>query len=191
MYVTAGNLIHQISPHVLIVCEGLSYAADLTGVARHPVELDRPGRVVYSLHDYPWFHPAGQSRQDYLGRMHRNGGYLLSERIAPVWIGEFGNDTRSLANFGLASSQAGQTGSAGWWHNFHAWLTDNDVDWCWCALNPTQPKGTIPVANRHRSNWGDPETRGLLTPDWRGVANPGVLDLLKSMILPRTGPGTI
>ena len=110
MYVAAGNLIHQISPHVLIVCEGLSYAADLTGVARHPVELDRPGQVVYSLHDYPWFHPAGQSRQDYLGQMHRNGGYLLSERIAPVWIGEFGNDTRSLANFGLAPSPVGQAG---------------------------------------------------------------------------------
>jgi len=189
MYATAGNLIHQISPHVLIICEGLSYAADLTGVARHPVELDRPGRVVYSLHDYPWFHPAGQSRQDYLGQMHRNGGYLLSERIAPVWIGEFGNDTRSLANFGLAPSQVGQAGSAGWWHNFHAWLTGNDVDWCWWALNPTQPKGTIPVANRHRSDWGDPEPWGLLAPDWRGVANPGVLDLLKSMIPPRTGPG--
>jgi hypothetical protein len=89
----------------------------------------------------------------------------------------------------LAPSQAGQAGSAGWWHNFHAWLTGNDVDWCWWALNPTQPKGTIPVANRHRSDWGDPEPWGLLAPDWRGVANPGVLDLLKSMIPPRTGPG--
>ena len=29
----------------------------------------------------------------------------------------------------------------------------------------------------------------LGSPDWRGVANPGVLDLLKSMIPPRTGPG--
>jgi hypothetical protein len=76
-----------------------------------------------------------------------------------------------------------------WWNNFQAWLTGNDVDWCWWALNPTQPKGTIPVAGRHRSNWGDPEPWGLLAPDWRGVANPGVLDLLKSMIPPRTGPG--
>ena len=89
----------------------------------------------------------------------------------------------------MAPSQAGQAGSAGWWHNFHAWLTGHDVDWCWWALNPTQPKGTIPVANRHRSDWGDPEPWGLLAPDWRGVANPGVLDLLKSMIPPRTGPG--
>jgi hypothetical protein len=45
------------------------------------------------------------------------------------------------------------------------------------------------VAGRHRSDWGDPETWGLLAPDWRGVGNPGVLDLLQSMIAPRTGPG--
>jgi aryl-phospho-beta-D-glucosidase BglC (GH1 family) len=190
MYTAVGNLIHQISPHVLIICEGLGYAADLTGVAGHPVRLERPGQVVYSVHDYSWFHPAGQPRQAYLEQMRRNGGYLLSEQIAPLWIGEFGNDARSLASFGRApSAPGGHAASAVWWGNFEAWVTENDVDWCWWALNPTQPKGTIPVAQRHRSNWGDPETWGLLTPDWRGVANPGVLDLLRSMIPPRTGPG--
>ncbi|HEX2745910.1 MAG TPA: hypothetical protein VHN16_16105, partial [Streptosporangiaceae bacterium] len=79
--------------------------------------------------------------------------------------------------------------AAVWWNNFEAWLTGADVDWCWWALNPTQPKGTIPVTNQHRSHWGDPEPWGLLGPDWRGVANPRVLDILKSMIPPRTGPG--
>jgi endoglucanase len=190
MYTTAGNLIHRISPHVLIICEGLSYAADLSGVARHPVRLERPGKVVYSMHDYAWFHPEGQAQQAYFDQMRRNGGYILSEQIAPVWVGEFGNDTRSLASFGLApSSRAGHAGSAAWWANIHAWITANDVDWCWWALNPTQPRGTIPVTNQHRSNWGDPEPWGLLDPDWGGPANRGVLDLLKSMIPPHTGPG--
>src|ERR1700723_4380086 len=106
--------------------------------------------------------------------MRRNGGYLLGEQIAPLWIGEFGNDTRSLASFGRApSAPGGPAAAAVWWGNFEAWVTENDVDWCWWALNPTQPKGTIPVARRHRSNWGDPEPWGLLTPDWRGVAHPG------------------
>jgi hypothetical protein len=57
------------------------------------------------------------------------------------------------------------------------------------ALIQKEPALPVPVANRHRSDWGDPEPWGLLAPDWRGVANPGVLDLLKSMIPPRTGPG--
>ena len=184
MYTAVGNLIHQASPDVLIICEGLGYAADLTGVARHPVRLERPGKVVYSLHDYSWFHPAGQPRSAYFDQMHRAGGYILTEGIAPLWIGEFGNDTRSVDNFGRAATPA-----AGWWNNVEAWLTEEDVDWCWWPLNPTQPKGTVPVTGQHRSRWGDPEFWGLLAPDWRGVANPDVLDILKRMIPPRTGPG--
>jgi len=196
MYAEAGNLIHEINPDPLIICEGLNYAADLTAVARHPDRLERPDKVVYSLHDYSWFHPRGQPRAAYFDQMNRAGGYLLGDQRdpkAPLWIGEFGNGTRSLANFGLAPSSPGGGGAgtdaAVWWNNFEAWLTDADVDWCWWALNPTQPKGTIPVTNQHRSNWGDPEPWGLLGPDWRGVANPRVLDILKSMIPPRTGPG--
>ena len=62
MYTTVGNLIHEIDPHPLIICEGLSYAGDLTGVGSHPVKLAQPGKVVYSMHDYSWFgHPADQS----------------------------------------------------------------------------------------------------------------------------------
>ncbi len=189
MYTALGNLIHQISPHVLIICEGLHYAADLTGVARHPVRLERPAQVVYSLHDSPWFHPRGQSRAAYFDQMNRAGGYIPGDQIAPLWIGEFGNDTRSLASFGLAPSQeGGQSESAVWWNNFEAWLTEHDVDWCWWALNPTQPNGTIPVTRQHRSDWGDAEPWGLLTPDWRGVANPRVMDILTAMIPPRAGP---
>jgi endoglucanase len=178
MYTTVGNLIHEVSPDVLIICEGLDYAADLTGVARHPVRLERPGKVVYSLHDYSWFHPQGQRRAAYLEQMHRAGGYLLSEQIAPLWVGEFGIGTRSLAGF-----------SGVWWNNLEAWLTEYDVGWCWWALNGTQPRGTVPVAGRHRSHWGDAEGFGLLAPDWRSLANPQVLDLLKAMIAPRSGPG--
>jgi endoglucanase len=178
MYTMAGNLIHEVSPDVLIICEGPGYAADLTGVARHPVRLERPGKVVYSLHDYSWFHPREQPRAAYLEQMHRAGGYLLSERIAPLWIGEFGIGTGSLAGF-----------SGVWWNNFEAWLTENDVGWCWWALNGTQPRGTVPVVGRHRSRWGDGEGFGLLAPDWRGVANPQVMDILRAMIPPRTGPG--
>jgi endoglucanase len=178
MYTMAGNLIHEVSPDVLIICEGPGYAADLSGVARHPVRLERPGKVVYSLHDYSWFHPREQPRAAYLEQMHRAGGYLLSERIAPLWIGEFGIGTGSLAGF-----------SGVWWNNFEAWLTENDVDWCWWALNGTQPRGTVPVVGRHRSRWGDGEGFGLLAPDWRGVANPQVMDILRAMIPPRTGPG--
>jgi hypothetical protein len=64
-----GNLIHRINPDVLIMCDGLGYASDLTGVAAHPVRLDHPGRVVYGRHDYPWFHPDHQPREAFFGQL--------------------------------------------------------------------------------------------------------------------------
>ena len=50
MYTSVGNLIHQINPHLLIICEGLGYAGDLTGVASHPVRLARAeqGRLQHA-----------------------------------------------------------------------------------------------------------------------------------------------
>jgi hypothetical protein len=48
--------------------------------------------------------PANQPQPAYVTQMENAGGYLLSRGIAPVWIGEFGTDTGSLANFGLAPS---------------------------------------------------------------------------------------
>jgi hypothetical protein len=49
MYTAVGNLIHQINPHLLIICEGLNYAGDLTGVGSHRVQLTEPNKVVYSM----------------------------------------------------------------------------------------------------------------------------------------------
>jgi hypothetical protein len=98
----------------------------------------------------------------YAAKMNKAGGYLLSKKIAPLWIGEFGNDTGSLANFGLApSSDVGSAASGVWWSNLRAWVTGNDIDWCWWALNPHHGKATTPA----------------------------VMTMLQEMIRPSTGPG--
>ncbi len=191
MYTATGNLIHQIDPDVLIICEGLGYAADLTGVASHPVTLTRPGKVVYSMHDYPWFHAANQAREAYFAEISKAGGYLLdSEVAAPVWIGEFGIDEGGMANFGLGpTSQAGNAATGAWWNNIYAWLTQTDADWCWWGLNPTHPQGTTPATGQLQFNWGDRAGEGILSADWAGVANPAVLELLQAIMPPRQGPG--
>ena len=189
MYTTVGNLIHEINPDPLIICEGLKFATDLTGVAGHPVTLEQPGKVVYSMHDYSWFHPNGQSRSAYLDQMNKGGGYILSDQVAPLWIGEFGNDIGSLANFGLAAtSDVGNANNGVWWDNIQQWLTEDDIDWCWWALNPTHAEATTPVTDKLQYDWGDREPYGLLTSDWHGIGNLTVMKLLKSMIRPRTGP---
>jgi len=181
MYATVGNLIHQVNPHPLIICEGLSYAGDLTGVAQHPVRLNEPDKVVYSMHDYSWYgHPQGQSQAAYIAQMTKAGGYILNEGIAPVWVGEFGDNASSLSSPG---------GGGSWWADVQAWLAQADVDWCWWALNPTHGQSSSPGTSQILYHWGDPEPYGLLTPDWQGVGYPVVIAALQALMQPRTGPG--
>jgi endoglucanase len=187
MYTTVGNLIHEINPDPLIICEGLSYATNLTGVATHPVRLQQAAKVVYSMHDYSWFHASGQSPAAYAEQMNKNGGYILTDQIAPLWIGELGDATGSLANFGLA--QPSQPG--GWWTNLQAWLTQADVDWCWWALNPTHGTSITPPTGPVKYNWGDPEPYGLLTSNWSAAGSPALMTMLRSLTQPRIGPGVV
>ncbi len=181
MYMTVGNLIHQINPRPLIICDGLNYAGDLTGVAQHPVRLNEPNKVVYSMHDYPWFgHPQGQSQAAYIAELTKAGGYILREGIAPVWLGEFGGNTRQLSSPG---------GGGAWWANLQAWVKETDIDWCWWALNPTHGRSSSPGTNQILNHWGAPEPFGLLTLDWKDVGYPAVMTALKALMRPRTGPG--
>ena len=180
MYMTVGNLIHQINPHPLIICDGLSYAGDLTGVARHQVRLKEPDKVVYGLHDYSWFgHPRGQSQAAYAEQMTKAGGYILTRGIAPVWLGEFGGN----------ASQLSSPGGGAWWANLQAWMEETDIDWCWWALNPTHGQSSSPGTSQILSYWGAPEPYGLLTLDWKGVGYPAVMAVLQALMKPRTGPG--
>jgi Cellulase (glycosyl hydrolase family 5) len=190
MYTATGNLIHRINPDVLIMCDGLGYASDLTGVATHPVRLDHPGMVVYGRHDYPWFHADHQPRGAFFGQLKAAAGYIMDDGIAPVWVGEFSTDTRSLANFGLSAvTQPREARNAAWWRNIYAWLTAADVDWCWWGLNPTHARGTNPQTGRMHFDWGQPATDGLLTEDWSGAASPAIMEILQSLMRARTGPG--
>ena len=172
MYTTVGNLIHQINPRPLIICEGLNYAGDLTHVAAHPVKLSEPGKVVYSMHDYSWCsHPGHQDQAGYNNQMHANGGYLLSSNTAPVWIGEFGH---------VASTANPQAG--GWWTYITAWLKDQDADWCWWALNPTHGQSSAPGTSHVLNQQGSAESFGLLTADWSGMGYPALVSMLKALM---------
>ena len=178
MYTTVGNLIHQVNPRLLIICEGLNYACNLTGVASHPVRLSEANKVVYSMHDYSWSGHQGQDQAAYNNQMHKNGGYLLANQTAPVWLGEFGHVAGTLP------PQATE-----WWDYIMAWLKNEDADWCWWALNPTHGQSSTPGTSQVLNRQGTAEPFGLLTPNWSAVGFPAVVTMLKAIISPRTGPG--
>lgn len=67
---------------------GRGHGRQERAVAAHPVKLTKPDKVLYSMHDYPWFHSANQAKAAYLTEMDTKGGYLLAKDTAPVWLGE-------------------------------------------------------------------------------------------------------
>jgi endoglucanase len=181
MYTSVGNMIHQFAPDSLIICEGLGYAQDLTGVANHPIRLAKPGKVVYSMHDYQWFHNGpNQTQAAYLADMIHKGGYLVANNIAPLWIGEFGR--------ACADPPPGNAGPEPWWSHLQAWLKQADLDWCWWALNPTHNQASFPGGGQIAHAFGTSEPFGLLSPDWSGVGFPGIVNTLKQIMAPHSGP---
>ena len=135
-------------PAKLFFCEGLNYAADLTLAGAHPVT---GGNVVYSIHDYSWFHPSGQSQADYFASMDSHGGYLVTRGIAPVYIGEFGTDTGTRAAM-----------TSGWMAQFRAWAASPRHALVLVELSAQAVKGTEPCTNAVKAVDGTRETFGLM-----------------------------
>lgn len=100
-----ANAILAANPDWLIIVEGTEkfngqntwWGGNLAGAAAFPVVLDLPGKLVYSMHDYPasvyaqsWFGaPEYPANLDTV--WHGFWGYLFEENTAPLLLGEFGS----------------------------------------------------------------------------------------------------
>jgi len=167
LYGNTASRMRAADPAKLFFCEGLNYAADLTRAGARPVT---GGNVVYSMHDYSWFHPSGQSQADYFASMDSHGGYLVTQGIAPLWIGEFGIDTGTRAAM-----------TTGWMAQFRAWAQARGVHWCWWELSAQAVKGTEPCTNAVKAVDGTRETFGLMAgQDWLGSQSE-MIALLQAM----------
>ena len=100
MYQNVGNAVLAVNPDALIICESIinykidAYEGDLSLAKTLPVVISKPAKLVYSVHEYPkeiGGYRGPESGSGYIARMNRTWGWLLSENIAPVWIGEMGS----------------------------------------------------------------------------------------------------
>jgi len=169
MYEDMTGKIRAIHPGALVFCEGLNYAGDLSGWKASPV---RGANVVASMHDYANFHPAGQSQAAYEAQMDARGGYLVTQNLAPLLVGEFG------ANTDVQTSQM----TAGWLPQFITWAAKRGVHWVWWELGATMVTGTEPTTGVLKAPAGRRETFGLLAgQDWGGT-QAGLMDMLKPLM---------
>lgn len=182
MYQTVGNAIQAVNPNVLIICQGpidngtLGVSGtNLTKAATAPVVLKTPGKVVYSVHQYPKTisGTAYDLGTQWIADQNAQWGYLVSGNIAPVWIGEIG---ASLDNAGYDTQAANGLTTAQMIAAEQAWAS-SVVSY----LNGTAPNGlTIAAGQQPVSTswwaWGDLSGQapdGVLTGGWSGTARPG------------------
>jgi endoglucanase len=146
----AGDAILKANPNWLIFVEGIEqykgdlywWGGNLAGAGKYPVRLSRPGKVVYSAHDYGpdvypqgWFH-AANFPQNLISIWQQHWAYLQLSGQAPVLVGEFG------------ASSVTQTEGI-WLRHIMAFLKAHSFSYTYWAWNPDSA-----------------DTGGLLLPDW-------------------------
>jgi len=166
----AGNAVLSVNPKLLIFVEGVDNYADysvsgawnwgwnganLIGVAKHPVVLNTANHVVYSPHDYGpslyqqgWFN-SSTTYASLAGVWDLFWGFIDNQKLAPVWVGEFGTPN---ANSDVVDTTPGSEGQ--WFSSLVAYIGSHpNMSWTYWALNG--------------NDWF-----ALLNSNWSGVANP-------------------
>jgi len=163
-----GNAVLGENPDLLIMVESPQYSTDFTAFAALPLVLKVAQRVVYSPHAYA---PPGHAFQNYeeLRQVYdaRAGFLLHAEPAIPLWVGEFG--TCQTLDCGDNSQ---------WFRWLVEYLREKDLSWGYWPLNGTQSSGVS-------RKYGEVETYGLLSPDYRHIGAPKIVELLKTVENPK------
>ncbi|HEY2296949.1 MAG TPA: cellulase family glycosylhydrolase [Jatrophihabitans sp.] len=176
-----GDAVLSVDPNWLIVVGGTEYQGNLTGVRTAPVQLSVPHRVVYAAHDYRWFE-SNAELNDYSAfkaKLDQRWGYVATPNqswTAPIYVSETGTCTNPNV-----TEQCDPTDPT-YLRDIHRYLAENDFDFAYWPFNGTQGTG-------YNRTYGQPETYGLLAPDWSGYGNTQVLSVIQSLQRPQRGPG--
>jgi endoglucanase len=160
-----GNAVLEANPKLLVMVEGPEYSTNFAGVDKLPVRLNVAGRLVYSPHAYDISGMAFANYEELKKVYDARAGFLLTaEPGVPLWVGEFG--TCQKLDCGSNSD---------WFRLYMRYLKENPlVSWSYWPLNGTQSSG---VGRKYDTV----EDYGLLTPDYKGIAAPEIVEALKTV----------
>jgi endoglucanase len=188
-----GDAVLRANPHLLIFVEGTEiypnpngtpdiywWGGNLRGAMDYPVRLALPHHLVYSAHEYGpgmhdqrWFTPH-MTERTWQQQFERHWGFLLARQgpdAAPVWIGEFGTSASTLRS--INDTRPASQGQ--WFRALVHYLHRTNTGWAYWAINGTTSTG--PSGRRA----GLPDSFGLLTPDWRHLSFPPLMQALRSI----------
>jgi endoglucanase len=149
----AGNAVLAINSRLLVFVEGTDcyngdctwWGGNLQGVQQHPVLLNVPNQLVYSPHDYGpseygqrWFN-ASTTAASLNQVWTKYWAYVSQNKIAPVYLGEFGTTNN---NSDIQNSSAGSQGQ--WFQALINFLKANGaISWTYWALNGEDRYGLL------------------------------------------------
>jgi endoglucanase len=158
-----GAAVLRANADLLIFVESPHYSTDFTGFDKLPVRLPIPHRLVYSPHAY---FDAGHPFPTYqaMKEAYRARATFLLDTGVPLWIGEFG------------SCQTLACGANAEWFRWLVRLLreDSRLSWSYWPLNGTQSSGV-------GRKFDAAETYGLLSTDYRQVAAPEMVRMLRAV----------
>ena len=149
----AGNAVLSVNPKLLIFVEGVDayqgdfywWGGNLEGVKSSPVTLNVAHQLVYSPHEYGpheapqrWF-SGTTSYASLSDTWSKHWAYISREKIAPVWLGEFG--TTNLAS-DMRDTTPGSQGQ--WFESLVTYLNANpNLSWSYWAVNGEDNYGLL------------------------------------------------
>ena len=160
-----GRAVLDANPNLLIMVESPEYSTNFTGFDKLPVTLPVAHRLVYSPHAY-FAEGLHLSRFEELKQAYEARATFLLHTApeTPLWVGEFG--TCQTLDCGANSD---------WFKLFTQLLKENpEISWSYWALNGTQSSGL-------GRKYDTVESYGLLTADYRGIAAPKIVEILRSL----------
>ncbi len=179
----AGNSILAVNPNWLIFVEGIQtwqnhrtwWGGNLMAVAYHPIVLSVPNRIVYSPHDYPasvhvqpWL-SAAEFPNNLPDVWISMWGYIYSQNVAPVFVGEYGAKLTTEADRQWLDHLVGfMNGTLVVPASIHVRATSaQGISWAYWAWNPTSA-----------------DTDGILGMDWRTVDQAKIAAIEPAMYYP-------
>jgi endoglucanase len=159
-----ANAVLAANPRLLVMVESPAYSTDFRGFDTLPLKLDVADRLVYSPHAYNMEGHAF-SYEELTALYEERAAFLLhSAAPAPIWVGEFG---------ACQDLKCGATSD--WFRLYIRYLKAHpEIGWSLWPLNGSQSTGRT-------RKYGTPETWGLLSPDYKAIAAPEMVELLKTV----------
>jgi len=153
----AANQVRGLNPDMLLIVEGLDFALDLTKVNDRPLHLDPIGlnKLVYSVHSYSWSETNGANFNSLMlaTYLDKKWGYFMAnekDKVAPIWVGEFGINEDGRKNLP-------------WWKSLMDYFKSRPIaGWSYWAIDGEK-------------EMGQDESFGIFKQDYNTIRLPGVL----------------